>query len=291
MSLERIIIPESVTEIGYYAFKHCVSLKEIIIPDSVTRIENGTFEDCTSLQKVVIPDGVKTIGNCAFWGCRSLEEIAIPNSVKVIGEWAFTNCTSLKEIVIPNSVKTIGHCAFRGCKSLEEIVIPDSVTKIGIAPFQYCDSLKKIHYKNTVYNVTNIDGYCMVLSHSKKYDKYTIHKGYEFPYEDETYYVAEYDGKYAHGKTAKDAIRDLEFKLCKNRGVEQYDGLTLNDKVHGYTFYRIMTGACDIGVRDYCDRTSTDIDGKYTIQEVIDKTVGEYGHDTLLSNLKQLGIV
>ena len=73
--------------------------------------------------------------------------------------------------------------------------------------------------------------------------------------------------------------------------MEQYKGLTLNDKVHGYTFYRIMTGACDIGVRDYCDRTSTDIDGKYTIQEVIDKTVGEYGHDTLLSNLKQLGIV
>ena len=52
-----------------------------------------------------------------------------------------------------------------------------------------------------------------------------------------------------------------------------------------------MTGVCDFGVKEYCNRTSTDIDGKYTIQEVIDKTVGEYGHDTPLSNLKQLGIV
>ena len=71
----------------------------------------------------------------------------------------------------------------------------------------------------------------MVLSHSKKYDKYTIHKSYEFPFKDNTCYIAEYDGTYAHGKTAKDAIRDLEFKLCKNRGIEQYEGLTLNDKM------------------------------------------------------------
>lgn len=83
----------------------------------------------------------------------------------------------------------------------------------------------------------------------------------------------------------------MKFKLCKSSGMEQYKGLTLNDKVHGYTFYRIMTGVCDFGVKEYCNRTSTDIDGKYTIQEVIDKTVGEYGHDTPLSNLKQLGIV
>lgn len=78
--------------------------------------------------------------------------------------------------------------------------------------------------------------------------------------------------------------------MCKDRGIEQYEGLTLNDKVNGYEFYRIMTGACHAGVKSYCDRTGTDINGEYTIQEIIDKTKGEYGHDTLLSNLRELGI-
>ena len=46
------IIPNSVTEIGIYAFYACASLESVTIPDGVTTIDLGAFENCTSLETV-----------------------------------------------------------------------------------------------------------------------------------------------------------------------------------------------------------------------------------------------
>ena len=287
-------IPKGVTRIGGWAFdwlNYNNPLYKIRIPKWVTSIGRYAFSRCTCLKQVLLTSGLITIGESAFSNCVSLRGINIPSSVKLIGDKAFWNCCDLMNINIPDSVEYIGIGAFWNCRKLERIKLPDSIEHIGIGIFDECDSLKEITYKGKTRKVSCIDGWCMELVHSRKYDKYTIHKGYHFPDYETVYYVAECDGKYAHGKTAKEAIRDLEFKLCKDRGIEQYKGLTLNDKVNGYEFYRIMTGACHAGVKSYCDRTGTDINGEYTIQEVINKTKGEYGHDTLLSNLRKLGIL
>ena len=48
-SLTNIIIPDSVTSIGAFAFVSCDSLTNIIIPDSVTSIGDAAFECCTNL--------------------------------------------------------------------------------------------------------------------------------------------------------------------------------------------------------------------------------------------------
>ncbi len=47
--LEKVTIPNSVTTIGYSAFKYCTSLTSITIPDSVTSIGDYAFSGCTSL--------------------------------------------------------------------------------------------------------------------------------------------------------------------------------------------------------------------------------------------------
>ena len=51
--LASIIIPDSVTSIGYGAFCGCESLTSVIIPDSVKTIKNGAFDECDNLNKVV----------------------------------------------------------------------------------------------------------------------------------------------------------------------------------------------------------------------------------------------
>lgn len=134
-SLTNIVIPNSVTSIGDNAFEYCFSLSNLIIPDGVTSIGDGAFVGCTSLSSVVIPDSVSCIGNNAFWGCESLTDIVIPNSVTSIGESAFYECSSLTEVVIPDSVTSIGDKAFHTCSSLTNIDIPDSVTSIGDGAF------------------------------------------------------------------------------------------------------------------------------------------------------------
>ena len=137
-SLTDIVIPDSVTNIGDYAFWNCRSLTNIVIPNSVTSIGDNAFEYCFSLSNLIIPDGVTSIGDGAFVGCTSLSSVVIPDSVSCIGNNAFWGCESLTDIVIPNSVTSIGESAFYGCRSLTEVVIPDSVTSIGDKAFSYC---------------------------------------------------------------------------------------------------------------------------------------------------------
>ena len=116
-------------------FIGCHFLKSLVIPDSVTNIGDYAFWGCKSLKSLVIPDGVTSIGDCAFYDCESLKSLVIPDSVTSIGKSAFLNCESLKSLVIPDSVTSIGGRAFVGCTSLKSLVIPDSVGNIIGNPF------------------------------------------------------------------------------------------------------------------------------------------------------------
>ena len=113
--VKRIIVGDSVTTIGEYAFSYCSSLTSITIPNSVTTIKEYAFSNCSSLTSVTIPNSVTTIGDNAFNGCRSLTSVTIPNSVTTIGKAAFNYCSSLTSVNIPNSVTTIGGWAFSDC--------------------------------------------------------------------------------------------------------------------------------------------------------------------------------
>ena len=92
----------------------------VVIPDSVTEIGNWAFSGCSGLTSIVMPNYVSKIGNSAFWGCIGLTSIVIPDSVKSIGNYAFYGCSGLKKIMIPKSTK-VGDSAFKGCWDVEII--------------------------------------------------------------------------------------------------------------------------------------------------------------------------
>ena len=73
--ITNLIIPDSVTSIGDYAFAGCDGLISVIIPNSVTSIGNYAFQICHGLTSVTIGSGATTIGQAAFNGCSSLISI------------------------------------------------------------------------------------------------------------------------------------------------------------------------------------------------------------------------
>jgi hypothetical protein len=150
VNLKTIEIPEDVETIGDRAFYACTSLTEITIPSIVTYIGQYAFEGCTSLTEITISEGVETIGAHAFYGCASLEAITIPSSVDSIGPLAFEGCTGLEGITIPSTVTTIGQKAFKGCASLTEITIPAGVTTIASETFRGCASIEELTIPSTV---------------------------------------------------------------------------------------------------------------------------------------------
>ena len=88
-----------------------------------------------------------------------------------------------------------------------------------------------------------------------------------------------FDGKnYAHCKTFKDGICDLEFKKAKERGSKQYEGKTLDTVVtleEAKTMYRIITGACKLGTENFV-KNQRELKDKYTIEELICITECQY---------------
>lgn len=68
-SLTDIVIPNSVTHIGAFAFEHCKSLKSITIPSSVMKIDDYAFRGCSSLKEVIIANNSLTLGVDVFKGC------------------------------------------------------------------------------------------------------------------------------------------------------------------------------------------------------------------------------
>lgn len=172
--LQSVVIPDSVTSIGYSAFQNCTSLKSVHIGSGVTEWqaswdENHAFDGCTLLTEVTIAEGVTQISAYAFCGCTLLTDMALPSTVTEVGNgafkdcelltsadvWgsvgnaAFQNCTSLANITMHNAER-IGNSAFQGTTTLATIELPGSLTSIGENAFEGCAKLTGIAIPDSV---------------------------------------------------------------------------------------------------------------------------------------------
>ena len=80
-----VVIPDSVTSIGNYAFYYCDGLTSVTIGNSVTTIGYGAFSYCSDLTSIVIPDSVTTIGYFAFDYCSKLQNVYYTGTAE---QWA-----------------------------------------------------------------------------------------------------------------------------------------------------------------------------------------------------------
>ena len=163
------VIPNSVTQIGGYAFAGCTGLTgPYTIPNQIIVIGASAYSDCTGITSLTIGHHVDSIGNSAFYSCSAISSIAfnadscrymgnpytvfsecnnfstltIGNNVKAIPAYAFRGCSHLTGmLVIPDSVKTIGEYAFNGCSGLTLLSIGNSVTSIGNSAFYSCNEM------------------------------------------------------------------------------------------------------------------------------------------------------
>lgn len=275
----KFVVPDNITEIGYSAFFDCISLKEVVISDSVTKIGDSAFRGCSSLKDIIIPDSVTKIGHAAFWRCSSLEKVVIPEGVSEIKNYTFENCSSLKKIVIPDSVTEIGDFVFWRCSSLKEIKIPDSVTEIGNFAFNNCKLLSTIHWEHKTYSVRCIDGFCMHILKEKQWESYNIVKCSYFP-EEIIVYVAEKDNIFAHGKTIREAVSDLQFKIRESMDVSEHIARIAQQGFMNANDYRLLTGACRQGTDRFLSEHNLTWDDTMPVEEVLQLTKGFYGYES-----------
>ena len=174
----NLIIPNTITSIGYNQFSGFDNLTSISIPYGIQSIEGSSFSGCSSLTSIIIPDSVTWMGQGIFSGCINLKSITIPflgdtkdgtgerfahymfnyatsyvEEVIITGGnikySAFKNYESLRSVTLGDSVTTIPNEAFSNCVNLTTIVIGSNMTDIYNKAFDSCPNLKNVYYNGT----------------------------------------------------------------------------------------------------------------------------------------------
>ena len=133
------IIPDdgSVTIVNGYSFGGCTGLKRIVVPDTVKRIMYYAFADCSGLEFMQLPfigaDGGYTQcfghifgGNLNDFVPASLKRVVITGG-NVADGYAFYKCMGLEEIVLPESIERLNYLAFASCPNLQRVILPGDV--------------------------------------------------------------------------------------------------------------------------------------------------------------------
>ena len=151
--IEKIELPNTITEIGDSSFRNCKNLVKITMNNGIDILEDFVFKGCSSLTTIDIPNTVKAIGSSSFQGCTSLTEVHLSDILKEIPASTFSGCKKLTTINFPSTLTTIGNSAFSGCESLPEAILPSGVEKIESNAFKNCKAMKKAVVPDTVSSI------------------------------------------------------------------------------------------------------------------------------------------
>lgn len=151
--IEKLVIPETVTTLGYKMCYGCTKLKEVILPDNITVIPDYAFEKCTLLEKINIPQSLVQIRNDAF-AESGIKEFVAPDSFKEIWGYAFKDCKNLEKVDL-NKTTSIGDMSFENCTKLSSIVLPNTLVELGTYVFSGCTLLNNIKMPSNPIEITN----------------------------------------------------------------------------------------------------------------------------------------
>lgn len=162
LTLRRVVLPSTVTEIEEAAFANCRALETIDI-ENTQSIGKWAFENCYALREVDLGDKLTVINQSAFMNCKALSSIDIPSSVETLGRWLFENCDNLATITLHEGLHTLSQSTFYGC-GVVSIRIPSTVTEIPAWAFQDCKSLERIYLHDRITQMgENVFGRCCSL--------------------------------------------------------------------------------------------------------------------------------
>ena len=193
-------------------------------------------------------------------------------------------CTGLTSL--PDGLTVGGSLYLRGCTGLTSL--PDGLTVGDYLDLSGCTGLKqKLEERRKVKKLHDGDyapGRYLyadeILTHIKKTKNVGSY----------TLYIGKISGRnvvsdgknFAHCDNLRDGIADLAFKAAKDRGADQYKGMSLDTELtveEAVTMYRIITGACRQGSQAFVDSLGDSLKEKYTIMECIELTRGQYNSE------------
>ncbi len=176
--MEKLIIPDSVTEIGTFAFAFSDDLIDIEVGDQITKIEEEAFYDCEYVKceknyengicymgnygicatcysgnygisleensEIKIKEGCVLLADRFIWDCSHVEKVIFPTSLKYIGEGAFERCGKLKTVFGGKGIERVAERAFYFCSSIKSIIFGGEKIVVESEAFASCNNLETL---------------------------------------------------------------------------------------------------------------------------------------------------
>ena len=152
LSLESLVIGESVKYVDSEAFLGCASLTNVVFKrknagDRIYFCDYGHFARCTSLERISLPEGMKNHHIYSIGGKGEEEKTFDDYSYPQIASSMFQHCHELKDVKLPDTLEGIDEYAFASCWKLEKIDIPANVTYLQLGAFEFCERLRTVDFK------------------------------------------------------------------------------------------------------------------------------------------------
>lgn len=179
--LKEVIMPDSVKEIGAFAFENCASLEKVILSDSLGVLPVGLFNGCAKLKHLDIPASMQKIDVSVYSNNSGntmesirvspenqnyysengmlfskdkiilyfvpskmdLSKTPVPPEVTIIADYA-ANGNKTEMLILPENITEIGEHAFEKMPKLAALTLPDTLTEIKGFAFNECRELENI---------------------------------------------------------------------------------------------------------------------------------------------------
>lgn len=138
--LEKVKIPDGITEIGSYSFRYNYHLEQLELPSGILKIGSYAFEYVYHLTGVSFPVTLTGIEQNAFSQCFGIEKMQIPGNVRSLGANAFLSCYNMKSLELRANNMTIGSSAFGTCYGLRDVILPVSLTAMTLSAGTFSSS-------------------------------------------------------------------------------------------------------------------------------------------------------
>lgn len=173
-TIEKIIVPSSVSTIEFKAFDNCPNLHLVIIEGGYVKISDGNTPVSSRCDKLTFRCHLNSstkkelekvfTGPIVFFPEEDFEiehgllrkyhgngkEVKLPESVQIIGGFAFHNCRNLERIVMSDECGAILDNAFVSCQQLTNISIGKSFSSFSKNAFIDCPKVRFSYYKDRI---------------------------------------------------------------------------------------------------------------------------------------------
>ncbi len=123
-------IKSPLKEIPEAMFYKCDQLKQVVLPNTVEQLGMWAFWADTSLEDLNIPSSIKDIEYAAMVYCN-ISHLSLPASVERLGEYCFGGIQSVSVDFSQTSLTELPDYAFVKCENLRQITLPSTLTRLS----------------------------------------------------------------------------------------------------------------------------------------------------------------